>query len=157
MNSKYCTVNKLSIDIWFPNYCFFIQSILLQYPVCASGSVQKKYYSFFIEYLPEFIPNSYIKKQLIDLYNKYPIQPYLRTKEDINLWFWYITNKLNKILNKKQRTYQDYYSNYFKHYITKNDDKIFIYRKHLKWVLFCLIFLLLIGILIFCIKKKKMV
>lgn len=101
--------------IWGPHYWFFIYTLAISYPKKANSVLKKKYYDF-IQNLPIFIPDLKIGNKFSQYLDKYPIEPYLDTRENFIKWVHFIHNKMNKQLGKEEISYiqamNDYYSLY---------------------------------------------
>ena len=57
-------------NIWGSYYWFFLRTICLIYPEYPNSIVKKKYYDFFMNFLPIFIPNDIISQNFVKLLNK---------------------------------------------------------------------------------------
>ena len=101
--------------IWGPHYWFFLMTIAVSYPKKANSVLKKKYYDFIMN-LPLFIPNDKMGNKFSRLLDKYPVEPYLDSRESFIKWIHYIHNQVNKQLNKPELSYVEamdaYYSNY---------------------------------------------
>ena len=66
--------------------------------------------------------------------NKYPVTPYLDSRDSFTRWIHFIHNRINVILNKPEITlkeaYQAYHDNY-KPKIQKNIENILIKKKYI--------------------------
>jgi hypothetical protein len=135
--------NNLNPEVWGPHYWFMLHTIAINYPLNPTKEIKKKYYDF-INNLSIFIPNESISNRFKKILDKYPVSPYLDSKESIMKWMHFIHNKINRILNKDELTYQESLERYYKNYIPKeliveerNNNK--------KNLLYSLIFIILIG------------
>ena len=101
--------------VWGPHYWFFLTTIAVSYPKKANSVLKKKYYDFIMN-LPLFIPNDKMGNKFSRLLDKYPVEPYLDTRESFIKWVHYIHNQVNKQLNKPELSYIEamdaYYSQY---------------------------------------------
>jgi hypothetical protein len=90
-------------------------TIAVSYPKKANSVLKKKYYDFIMN-LPLFIPNDKMGNKFSRLLDKYPVEPYLDSRESFIKWVHYIHNQVNKQLNKPELSYVEamdaYYSNY---------------------------------------------
>lgn len=93
----------LRASVWGPYYWFVLMSIAVSYPVKPNKITKKKYYEF-IQNLPLFIPNDTIGSKFEKLLDKYPVTPYLDSREMFTRWVHFIHNRINVILGKKQIT-----------------------------------------------------
>jgi|UniRef100_A0A6C0JD08 hypothetical protein len=106
---------KFEPATWGPHYWFTLMTIALTYPEHPNNTTKKKYYDF-IQNLPLFLPDADISNTFASLLNKYPVSPYLDSRESFVRWIHFIHNQVNSILNKPQlsmqRALQDYYLEY---------------------------------------------
>ena len=89
----------LEPSIWGPHYWFFLHTISLQYPTMPNDVTKKKYYDF-IQNLPLFIPHREIGNRFAEYLDKYPVTPYLDSRESFIKWVNFIHNKINITLGK---------------------------------------------------------
>ena len=124
----------MSLDptVWGPHYWFFLHTVSLTYPEKPNETVRKKYYDF-IQNLPLFIPIDNIGNYFSELLDKYPVTPYLDSRDSFIKWMYFIHNEVNKKLGKNEITLsealEDYYKNYeninYGHREKKNENYIF--------------------------------
>ena len=123
----------LNPKIWGPKYWFFLYTTALTYPNNPNEITKKKYYDF-IQNFPLFIPVSNIGNEFSIFLDKYPVTPYLDSRESFIKWIHFIHNRINVILNKPEITlkeaYQAYHDNY-KPKIQKNIENILIKKKYI--------------------------
>jgi len=112
------TIMEMNMNIWGPYYWFVIHTIAMTYPKVPGATTKKRYYQFFKE-LPHFLPHPKAKKLFNHILNKYPITPYLDSKESLLKWCHFIHNKINIILHKQTMTYKEFYETYHAQYIPK--------------------------------------
>jgi hypothetical protein len=107
----------MSLDpkIWGPHYWFVLHTITLTYPIKPNETVKKKYYDF-IQNLPLFIPIENIGNYFSELLDKYPITPYLDSRESFIKWMYFIHNEVNKNLGYEELTLAESLEKYHKHY-----------------------------------------
>ena len=106
---------ELNPKIWGPNYWFVLQTISLSYPLTPNQVTKKKYYDL-IQNLPLFLPNSKIGDNFSKLLDKFPITPYLDSRESFIRWVHFIHNQYNKGLGKKELTMEESLNKYYTHY-----------------------------------------
>ncbi len=87
-----------------------------------------------------------------DFLEKYPVSPYLGCRDDLVKWTFFIHNKINKKLEKKQLTLTEFYTNYYKQYETV-PEKQRNFIKNKKKIVFASI-VILVCIMIFVFYKK---
>ena len=105
----------LKSKIWGPYYWFVLMTIAVSYPITPNNITKKKYYEF-IHNLPLFIPDENIGNNFAKLLDKYPVTPYLDSREMFTRWIHFIHNRINIKLGKKQislgKAMEDYYEHY---------------------------------------------
>ena len=97
--------------IWGPIYWKTMHSICLGYPLHPNSVTKKKYYDFFHN-IPLFLPNHKYGDDFAHLLEKYPLQPYLDSRDQLTKWMHFIHNIINKKLNKPHFSYNDYIVKY---------------------------------------------
>ena len=105
----------LDPTIWGPHYWFFLYTIAVSYPKKANTVLKKKYYDFIMN-LPLFIPNDEMGNKFSRILDKYPIEPYLDTRESFIKWVHFVHNQINKQLGKEEVSYIDSMNNYYSLY-----------------------------------------
>ena len=104
--------------VWGPHYWFFLMTIALSYPESPNSVTKRKYYDFILN-LPLFIPNAEIGNKFSGLLDKYPVSPYLDTRESFVKWVHFIHNKVNLITGKEEISYQHALDDYLREYLPK--------------------------------------
>lgn len=87
--------------VWGPHYWFFLHSVAYYYPATPNQTTKRKYYEL-IQNMPLFIPNEAIGNRFSRLLDKYPVTPYLDTRESFLRWINFIHNKVNNMLGKDE-------------------------------------------------------
>jgi len=113
---------SLNPKVWGPHYWFVLHTIALTYPLKPNETVRKKYYDF-IENLPLFIPIENIGNYFSELLDKYPVTPYLDSRESFIKWVYFIHNTVNKSLGHEELTLSESLEKYYKLY--ENSEKQF--------------------------------
>jgi hypothetical protein len=104
--------------IWGPHYWFVLHTIALNYPLHPNETSKKKYYDF-IQNLPIFIPISDMGNSFSRLLDKYPVTPYLDSRDSFIKWMYFIHNQLNLSLGIPEKTLQESLQEYYKLYEPK--------------------------------------
>ena len=112
--------NNLQLDpnVWGPHFWFFLHTLAISYPHHPNAVTKKKYYEL-IQNLPLFMPIEETASEFVKLLDKYPVQPYLDSRDSFVRWMHFIHNKVNERLEKPKITLTDFYSNYYEHYKPK--------------------------------------
>jgi hypothetical protein len=102
-------------NIWGPHYWFFLHTVAESYPLTPNEITKRKYYDL-IQNFPLFIPNTDMGNVFSNLLDKYPVSPYLCSRDSFVRWVHFIHNKINIISDKPEITLPDsldiYRSNY---------------------------------------------
>jgi FAD-linked sulfhydryl oxidase len=88
-------------DIWGPPFWFFLHTVAYKYPNTPNAIIKRKYYDLVVNF-PLFIPDEKMGDLFATLLDKYPVSPYLDTKESFMRWVWFIHNKINAIIGKEE-------------------------------------------------------
>lgn len=80
--------------------------------------MRKKYYDFY-QNLPMFIPIEEMGNNLSKFLDKYPVTPYLESRQSLVRWTHFIHNKINKALGKETMTLEETMTAYYEHYKPK--------------------------------------
>jgi len=104
--------------VWGPHFWFFLMTIALSYPESPNSVTKRKYYDFILN-LPIFIPNAEIGNKFSGLLDKYPVSPYLDTRESFVKWVHFIHNKVNLMIGKEEISYQTALDDYLREYLPK--------------------------------------
>ena len=108
----------LDPTVWGPHYWFVLHTIALSYPVKPNETMRKKYYDFY-QNLPMFIPIEEMGNNLSKFLDKYPVTPYLESRQSLVRWTHFIHNKINKALGKETMTLEETMTAYYEHYKPK--------------------------------------
>lgn len=142
----------LNPEVWGPHYWFVLYSIAISYPKNPNRITKRKYYDF-IQNLPLFLPVEEMGKIFSDFLDKYPVTPYLDSRESFIKWIHFIHNKLNVYLGKPEITYRNAMEKYYKHYIPKTIKKQEDKKNREKYIFFVVVIVLIILAIALMIKK----
>jgi hypothetical protein len=137
-------------EIWGPHYWFFLHTTAESYPLNPNSVTKRKYYDL-IQNMPLFIPNDDIGDKFSKMLDKYPVQPYLTSRESFVRWVHFIHNKINYELGKKEISLAEALDKYRKQYnphtlkITEN--------KYIKKQYVYAVFIILLLFLIYVYRK----
>ena len=84
---------KYNPEVWGPHYWFVLHTIAETYPKVCNQVTKRKYYDFIMN-IPMFVPDSEIGNYFSNLLDKYPVTPYLDTRESFKRWMNFIHNKI---------------------------------------------------------------
>ncbi len=105
----------LDPKIWGPHYWFVLHTIALSYPIKPNETIRKKFYDFY-QNLPLFLPIEEIGNNFSKFLDKYPVTPYLESRQSLVRWTHFIHNKINKALNMPTLTMEQAMSSYYESY-----------------------------------------
>ena len=135
----------LDAKVWGPHYWFVLLTIALSYPKHPNDVTKKKYYEL-IQNFPLFMPDSQIGNGFSDLLDKYPVTPYLDSRESFVKWVHFMHNRVNIMLGKDEITLTKALDNYYGNYKPTQQRwrEELKYRQKLIYVV--IIIILLVGI-----------
>jgi len=108
----------LDPKIWGPHYWFFLHTVAMSYPRTPNEVTRKKYYDF-IQNFPLFIPIEDIGNTFSKLVDKYPVTPYLDSRDSFTRWVHFIHNKINVALKLPELTMDQAMASYYECYKPK--------------------------------------
>ena len=146
------SIMKFDSNIWGPHYWFTLFTISMTYPMKPTKCLQKKYYDFFTN-LPLFLPTEESTKLFMNLLDKYPVTPYLDSRDSLMRWIHFIHNRVNDYLGKPTIKYSEALLRYNKMYVITPTEKTFWTQDKINFGIF--VTLLLFIILVLYIKSEK--
>jgi len=142
---------ELDPIVWGPHYWFVLHTIALCYPLSPNDVTKKKYYEF-IHNLPLMMPVERIGNHFSKMLDKYPVTPYLDSRESFQKWMHFMHNKINEELSLTQLSFSESIDKYYHHYKPKELLQREKLRQKEKFIFFLLIALFMC--LLFFIYKK---
>lgn len=106
-------------EVWGPHYWFFLHTVSESYPLTPNETTKKKYYDLIIN-MPLFIPVEEMGNKFSELLDKYPVSPYLDSRDSFVRWVHFIHNKYNVMLGKPEISLALALETYRRHYDTKS-------------------------------------
>lgn len=88
-------------DVWGSHYWFFLHTVAHSYPLTPNAITKRKYYDL-IQNFPLFIPSAEMGDRFDEMLNKYPVSPYLDSRDSFVRWMHFIHNKMNLVLGKEE-------------------------------------------------------
>jgi len=140
----------LSPRIWGPHYWFFLHTSAMAYPIKPNTVIKKKFYEF-IQNFSLFIPDKKISVSFSKLIDKYPVSPYLDSRDSFIRWTHFIHNKVNRKLEKPQISISKFYAEYYKSYEPVNIQNI-KWKKMKKHIVYAFVLIIFI-IITYCFYK----
>jgi len=141
------TMRKFNPDIWGSHYWFFLHTIAYSYPDTPNTITKRKYYDL-IQNMPLFIPTPEIGNEFSKLLDKYPVSPYLDSRDSFIHWMHFIHNKVNSMLGKEEISFLEANERYKALYTPKPiilSEKLRVKKYHI-YIALTLIILFLIYI-----------
>lgn len=138
-------INWKDTKIWLPRYFFFLYTVACTYPDYPNATTKRKYYDF-IQNLPLFIPDETLANHFCHLLDKYPVSPYLGSRDSFLRWVSFIQNKINILLGKEEISLLesiDLYKNEYKPRPIYLYETVRMRRQIFHLILILLLFLLL--------------
>ena len=108
----------LDPKIWGPHYWFVLHTIALSFPPVPNEVTKKKYYDL-IQNFPLFIPIEEIGNTFSKTLDKYPVTPYLDSRQSFIRWVHFVHNKINVALDLPELTLDEAMSSYYAAYVPK--------------------------------------
>jgi hypothetical protein len=132
-------------DVWGPHYWFFLHTVAESYPITPNAVTKRKYYDL-IQNMPMFIPIQEMGNKMSEMLDKYPVTPYLDTKESFVRWVHFLHNKFNALLGKEEMSLREALDKYRDQYKPKpvflaDVSHIRKHYIHLTLILSCLLFI----------------
>jgi hypothetical protein len=143
----------LDPEVWFPHLEFTLQTMSILYPQYPNDVTKKKYYDT-IQNLPVFLPEYPMGKEFIKMLDKYPVTPYLSSRESFMKWVHFIMNKIKIKMEWEQDDFFDSLEKYYDKYKPKELINKEIYKKRKQYIMIGTTFFLIITI-IYLLKKSK--
>jgi hypothetical protein len=141
----------LDPKIWGPQYWFVLHTIALSYPSNPTETMRKKFYDFY-QNLPLFIPIEEIGNNFSKFLDKYPVTPYLESRQSLVRWTHFIHNKINAALALPTMTMEeamtDYYAKYKPKSIKDNEE-----RKRREKIIFSGFVVVVVGMIVYFYRK----
>ena len=94
-------------SVWGPKYWYVLHMMAFHYPIHPNKVTKKKYYETIMNF-PLFLPNEEMGNKFSKLLDKYPITPYLDSRESFIKWTHFIHNRVNEMLDKPIFKYSDF-------------------------------------------------
>ena len=102
-------------EVWGPHYWFFLHTVSHTFPLNPNEVTKRKYYEL-VQNFPLFIPNPPIASYVAELLDKYPVTPYLSSREAFMRWVVFLHNKVNTALGREEMTFMDALERYNRAY-----------------------------------------
>ena len=137
----------LNPEVWIPHLEFMLQTISILYPQYPNDVTKKKYYDT-IQNLPVFFPQFPIGKEFAKMLDKFPVTPYLSSRESFMKWVHFMNNKLNKAIDEPETEFYESLEKYYDEYKPKELKQQQIYKERKKYIQFAIV-VALIGLTIY--------
>tara|TARA_Y100000389_G_scaffold115350_1_gene112427 strand:+ start:878 stop:1324 length:447 start_codon:yes stop_codon:yes gene_type:complete len=108
----------LDPSVWGPHYWFVLHTIALTFPPWPTDVAKKKYYDL-IQNLPLFLPQSESGGGLAAFLDRYPVTPYLDSRDSFRRWVHFLHNKINAAMGRRELGREEADAAYWEHYVPK--------------------------------------
>jgi hypothetical protein len=118
MSAEESTLNPPPVRaaIWGPQFWFFLHTVSMNYPLFPNKITKKKYYDLVMNF-PLFIPDAEMAGNFSKLLDKYPVSPYLDSRESFIKWVHFIHNRVNEKLYKPVVSYEEFFKQYYEDFV----------------------------------------
>ena len=137
--------SQLDPKVWGPHFWFFLHTLAMNYPLRPNTITKKKYYDL-IHNIPIFLPVESNMSSFSKLLDKYPVSPYLDSRDSFIRWIHHIHNKINEMLEKPKIPLNQFYTLYYEHYKPNNEKMKDFYKIRGQIIYICVIILLIVFI-----------
>lgn len=141
----------LDPEVWAPHLEFTLKTISVLYPQRPNDVTKKKYYDT-IQNLPVFFPQQPIGKEFAKLLDKYPVTPYLSSRESFMKWIHFIINKIRAKMDIEQSDFFDSLEKYYDEYKPKDILNKQKFKKRKQYIMIGTIIFLL-AIIVYLLKN----
>ena len=139
----------LNPKIWGPHYWFVLHTIAITYPLSPNDVTKKKYYDF-IQNLPLLLPIEEIGNSFVKYLDKFPVTPYLDSRESFIKWMHFIHNKINVSIGEPELSMEDSMFQYYEEYKPKAVKDIEQRKQREKFIFLLIVtFLVIIGSILY--------
>jgi hypothetical protein len=98
-------------NVWGPKYWYVLHMMAFHYPKHPNKVTKKKYYEMIMNF-PLFLPHQEMGNKFSALLDKYPVTPYLDSRESFIKWTHFIHNRVNDGLGKPRLSYVNFMNMY---------------------------------------------
>jgi hypothetical protein len=144
-------IKDSNTNIWGPSAWKFLHTVTFNYPTNPTN-YDKEVYKNFFKNLGLILPCGICQYNYNIHLDKYPIDKYLSTKEDIVKWLIIIHNEVNKLHNKPTKTFEEIINYYTALY---NNDNINNNKNKNSDYIFLISLFICIGLIIIYALYKK--
>jgi|UniRef100_A0A6C0IBU7 hypothetical protein len=99
-------------EAWGPHFWYFLHTVAYTYPEFPTSVTKRKYYDL-IQNMPLFVPDLKMGDKLSEFLDRYPVSPYLDSRESFMRWVHFIHNKFNIFLGKEEISFYQGLDNYY--------------------------------------------
>ena len=99
-------------EAWGPHFWYFLHTVAYTYPEFPTQVTKRKYYDL-IQNMPLFVPDLKMGDKLSEFLDRYPVSPYLDSRESFMRWVHFIHNKFNLFLGKEEISFYQGLDNYY--------------------------------------------
>ena len=103
---------------WGPSYWMFLHTVARTYPSFPNEVTRRKYYDL-IHSFPLFIPDADMGNRFSYMLDRFPVTPYLASRDSFMRWVHYMHNRYNHLQNKEEISYERSLELYDAQYLPK--------------------------------------
>jgi Erv1 / Alr family len=115
---KHPKQEPISTSVWGQHFWYVLHTIAYTYPEFPTQVTKRKYYDF-INNLPLFLPDPKMGDKFAEFLDRYPVTPYLDSRESFMRWIHFIHNRYNVLLGKPQVSFYQALDNYYQQSMPK--------------------------------------
>ena len=125
-----CRFILMALDpaVWEPHFWFTLHTMARLYPLTPNEVARKKYYDT-VQNIPAFFPVEPLGQLFASLLDKYPVTPYLDSRDSFVKWVHFISNKVRTHQGKEEVAFPDFLAEYAQHYTPKE----VVLEREVKW------------------------
>lgn len=131
-----------SVD-WGPKYWYVLHMMAFHYPLTPNKITKKKYYDTIMN-LPLFLPHSEMGNKFSRLLDKYPVTPYLDSRDSFIKWTHFIHNRVNEALEKPTMPFSEFMELYTKPKDERSNQGFF--SKYKNPLIICLLLIIIAAV-----------
>lgn len=104
-------IPELSYLDWRDSFWHYAMIVVSSYPDKPSQVLRKKVYRFFTD-IPAMMPDQEFRHKYTELLSRFPVSPYLDSRNDLSKWITFFRNRIGETYNEKTVTEPDMWKEY---------------------------------------------
>lgn len=98
-------------NVWGPSFWFVLHTVSFNYPEHPNYVIKRTHHDFY-RIIQHILPCKACRKHYKELFNAYPIEPFLTSRQSLMSWVVMIHNQVNKRIGKPMLTTQEVITKY---------------------------------------------